>query len=113
MNTFVSNGCIIDANDAHWKCDQWHLFPIPFGIVADFATDGKHVTPGRRADSTHWLVRSRLPPLPQPKSQAEMDAEAFEVEIKKWAQVSIKEKDMSRFIWNAALAYARAQKEKS
>lgn len=57
-------------------------------------------------DHTHWLARAPLPPFPQPKSQAQTDADDF---------VDWRNSDAPytpAAAWHAALAHERARKER-
>lgn len=112
MNQFDSEtGCVLSSNGEHFRVGVWNTFPIPSGIVPDACTSGRDITYGHRIDSTHWLVRAPLPPLPKVKCQEEIDALAFEDELKKWRNIGPERQSTCREFWNLGVAYARAQKE--
>jgi hypothetical protein len=76
VNRYSQDGLLVfDTARSGWACNRWYPLPIPDGIQADACTDGQHVLPTWRKDSTHWLVRSPIPPLPEVKTVAELDDE--------------------------------------
>lgn len=98
MNKFTADvRRVWDANIGGWTTDTWYPLPCPKGIVADILHDG------------YWLVRSPLPPLPEPpKTQEKLDDIAFFSWLK---QTPAGFSPATSEIWHAALAWERAQRE--
>lgn len=70
MNRFTpDNQFVLDAIGKPWPINQWHSMPKPEGIEFSLGT----------MQGLHWLVQAPLPPAPmeKPKSQFEIDREAF------------------------------------
>lgn len=84
--------------------EMWHLMPVPDGIEL---TDHQIAYHPKWIFSTDypelWLIRRPLPPVPKPKSQRELDVEAFLDFRKDFPNVPL----ANDFIFFAGAIYAR------
>jgi len=115
-NNYTSDGkFIIDASGKQWPVDVAHLMPLPNGLQFHTIAGGGYSLLFAGPDGewsceqydtdTHWLARAPLPPVPKPKTQAELDEEAYHAYM-----LPIVNKAHGipyQSVWNAALAYER------
>lgn len=90
-----------------YMTETWYQCPLPAGLDNGVAEIRLNDYP-----ATHWLVRRPLPPLPKAKTQAELDEEAFATAYhKRFPHLPTPGSDegCARFMWNAALNYARTK----
>lgn len=121
MNRYnADQTAIIDSTGKEWPVDTWHPLPLPEGITS--CPDQGHSILYRSQKyrptqyvydgSTHWLARKPLPELPKPKTQEELDCDAFD----QWwsgpegySEACRNNRHLHCEIWHAALAYARKE----
>lgn len=126
MNNYSPCGnFIIDATGNQWPVETPHPLPLPDGIdQEDYVRLGAAYStilvgpdscgewnPTRLPWSTstpptHWLARRPLPPVPRPKTQAELDQEAYNVFIMGWNTPPVNY-NLAHESFLAALAYER------
>lgn len=100
MNKFTPfGGQVIDSAGNTYATDTWHPTPVPNGITENIL------------NGNFWLVRSPIPPLPEPiKTQKEADS----AEFVRWAASTGSDNANATYpskAWHAALAWERDQRE--
>lgn len=78
--------------------DQW--YPKPCGSLSGISG---HVVHGQ----THWMLRHPLPPEPEPKTQKQIDCEAFEEHCKTRDLTEVNRRVIAVDFWHAGIAYER------
>lgn len=92
------------CGEQKYMCNEWHSCPVPKAVQDAWG----YISAERSGN--YWLVRRPLPPLPKAKTQEELDEEAFATAYhKRFPHLPTPGSDegCARFMWNAALGYAR------
>jgi hypothetical protein len=118
MNTYTTdeNGTyIVDRSGKKYRCNVAHPLPLPEGWSPCGYDEAMLVSvvygPGKDGQwssvqfgmATHWLARAPLPEVPRPKTQAELDREAY------MKFIATKVPDTAWGCWQAACEYARKE----
>lgn len=115
MNKLTPDGqSVIDANGKAWALETAYPMPLPDGIYDNSTINFFYWSRLFKKwcawphGSLHWMLRTEPPP---PKTQEELDEEAFEawVERDAFTMNCGMERAYSQNAWRAALAYERGK----